>query len=189
MGRTRNCMVFSADSIPLAPISPERALVNILFKKTMYLIEAHPTKFIRTKDKVYPYPQIVGLVAYHQLPKHYYGPVSLNLWTLKRRDQNTCQYCGRKEGELKDKEFMNKDHIFPQDRGGEDIWENLVLSCNTCNNKKGNRTPQEAGMTLLREPTAPNRWQIYRSHLDRFMESTSVEPDEVDILDELGVLK
>jgi 5-methylcytosine-specific restriction endonuclease McrA len=46
--------------------------------------------------------------------------------------------------------------VIPKSRGGEDTWENLVCACVECNNKKGDRTPEEAGMRLLRKPRKPN---------------------------------
>ena len=47
---------------------------------------------------------------------------------------------------------LTLDHVVPRSRNGESTWENLVASCRPCNNRKGNRTPQEAGMTLARPP-------------------------------------
>jgi 5-methylcytosine-specific restriction endonuclease McrA len=51
---------------------------------------------------------------------------------------------------------LTVDHVIPRSRGGEDTWENLVCACIKCNNKKGDRTPEEAGMKLLRKPMKPN---------------------------------
>lgn len=67
------------------------------------------------------------------------------------RDGSTCQYC-RKELPAED---LNYDHVWPRSRGGKTNWENVVTSCYPCNSKKGNRTPEEAGMTLLRTPRKP----------------------------------
>ena len=52
---------------------------------------------------------------------------------------------------------MTVDHIVPRTLGGMDSWENLVCACITCNNKKGDRTPEQAGMKLIRQPRIPNR--------------------------------
>jgi 5-methylcytosine-specific restriction endonuclease McrA len=64
------------------------------------------------------------------------------------RDRYTCQYCHRAlpSGEL------TLDHVIPRSRAGESAWENLVACCHYCNNRKGSRTPEEAGMRLLRQP-------------------------------------
>src|SRR5207248_1607704 len=89
------------------------------------------------------------------------------------RDQNTCQYCG---------DFFNKaqltlDHVIPIVQGGRKCWENIVTACKPCNQKKGGRTPVQAGFQLIRKPRQPHwlpsaslqlgitktpeRWQIY----------------------------
>jgi 5-methylcytosine-specific restriction endonuclease McrA len=69
-----------------------------------------------------------------------------------RRDKNTCQYCG-KVFKLAD---LTIDHVIPKSHGGKLNWKNSVTSCFVCNNKKGNRTPAEANMKLLKEPGVPN---------------------------------
>lgn len=60
------------------------------------------------------------------------------------RDGFQCAYCGGKGTTV--------DHITPQSKGGENTWENLITACQECNNRKGNRTPEEAGMKLLFQP-------------------------------------
>ena len=72
--------------------------------------------------------------------------------TLFQRDHNLCLYCGRQfpPGEL------TRDHVFPASRGGESIWENCVTACRSCNQRKDDRTPEEANMKLLAVPYTPN---------------------------------
>ena len=75
----------------------------------------------------------------------------LNNNTLFRRDDHICMYCGdrfRVSG-------LSRDHIRPLSRGGEDVWANVVTACKRCNNHKGNRTPEQAGMELLAVPFTP----------------------------------
>ena len=79
--------------------------------------------------------------------------VRLTRKNLMLRDQFQCQYCGKRPSQRD----LNVDHVMPRSRGGQDSWENLVVSCRFCNLKKGRRTPQEASMTLLRPPLRP-RW-------------------------------
>ena len=67
------------------------------------------------------------------------------------RDKNQCQYCGVIESPRE----MTIDHVVPRSRGGENSWSNLVTCCKKCNQKKGNRTPQEANMSLLNKPIRP----------------------------------
>jgi hypothetical protein len=75
----------------------------------------------------------------------------LNNNTLFRRDDFLCMYCGDRHrvGEL------SRDHIRPVSRGGDDVWANVVTACKRCNNHKGNRTPEQAGMELLAVPFTP----------------------------------
>ena len=95
-------------------------------------------------------PRVIILIAYDRIPKRHIRFSRINIFL---RDQNICQYCGRK---LPRKE-LNIDHVVPRSRGGTSIWENVVCSCLECNRKKGGKTPEEANMRLIRKPTRP-RW-------------------------------
>ena len=67
------------------------------------------------------------------------------------RDKNQCQYCGV----IESPRDMTIDHVIPRSRGGENTWSNLVTCCKKCNQKKGNRTPEEANISLLNKPVKP----------------------------------
>jgi len=78
-------------------------------------------------------------------------PVRLQVTTRRNilmRDAYRCQYCGVKfhGGDL------TLDHVIPRARGGRNVWENLVACCHKDNHRKADRTPEEAGMELLRRP-------------------------------------
>jgi len=77
--------------------------------------------------------------------------------SLLARDNYTCQYCGRRDLPL------TLDHITPKVRGGQSDWTNLVCCCTRCNNLKGQRTPEEAGLRLLSPPRRP-RYVPYVSY-------------------------
>jgi len=79
------------------------------------------------------------------------------------RDRNQCQFCGKK---LKTEE-LNLDHVIPKSKGGGMTWTNIVLSCIKCNDKKRNRTPEQAGMRLIRKPTVPKPGELRRSYGER----------------------
>ena len=72
------------------------------------------------------------------------------------RDKFRCQYCGDK----KPLRQLNYDHVIPRARGGRTDWENIVTSCYGCNDRKGSRTLEEAGMKLLRKPFKPKNLPI-----------------------------
>ncbi|MDJ0574063.1 MAG: HNH endonuclease [Xenococcaceae cyanobacterium MO_234.B1] len=67
---------------------------------------------------------------------------------LLRRDAHQCQYCGNGK-------HLTIDHIIPRSKGGKHSWNNVVIACAVYNSRKGNKTPQEAGMTLESKPKAP----------------------------------
>jgi 5-methylcytosine-specific restriction endonuclease McrA len=70
---------------------------------------------------------------------------------LYARDDHRCQYCGEK----KSPRVLTYDHVLPFSRGGKTEWTNIVTACGTCNRRKANRTPEEAGMHLIKRPIKP----------------------------------
>jgi 5-methylcytosine-specific restriction endonuclease McrA len=90
-------------------------------------------------------PSVIRLLAYRHIPQQ---TRALSRKNILLRDRNTCQFCGRifPAGDL------TLDHVMPRSRGGHSTWENLVACCYTCNNRKGDRTPEEAGLRLQRRP-------------------------------------
>jgi len=85
----------------------------------------------------------------HKFYDRYTPPLSNR--ALFRRDENLCLYCGVRFMERD----LSRDHVQPLSVGGEDSWANVVTSCKRCNNHKGSRTPEQAGMQLLAIPFAP----------------------------------
>lgn len=77
---------------------------------------------------------------------------ALNNAALFARDQWICLYCGA-DGR---RQTLTRDHVVPTSKGGKDAWENVVAACIACNSRKGNRTPQQAGMPLLAVPFRPS---------------------------------
>lgn len=98
-------------------------------------------------------PKVILLVLFDRLPKK---EVKFTRHNVFERDQNTCQYCGA----VFDRKDLNLDHVIPKHRGGPTSWENVVCSCVPCNTKKANRTPQEAGIRLIRKPKRP-KWRPF----------------------------
>jgi 5-methylcytosine-specific restriction endonuclease McrA len=98
-------------------------------------------------------PRIILLFMYDRMPKK---EVKFTRHNIFERDQNTCQYCG----DVFDRKDLNLDHVVPRDRGGPTTWENIVCSCIRCNTHKANRTPNEAGMHLVRKPKRP-KWRPF----------------------------
>ena len=74
----------------------------------------------------------------------------LSRHSILARDNYTCQYCGVKGREL------TIDHVVPRWVGGDHTWDNLVACCRRCNLKKGDKTPQQASMKLIKHPKRPH---------------------------------
>lgn len=95
-------------------------------------------------------PRVLRLLHYDRLPRQ---RLRLNRRNIFARDANQCQYCGKHFPTSE----LSLDHVLPTCRGGDASWENLVCACVKCNVRKGGRTPQEAGMKLIRKPARPKR--------------------------------
>ena len=100
---------------------------------------------IRTSKMSIRVPTIIASSKYSEIPVKTFRPTKNNIWI---RDQGICQFTGRK---LK-KEEANTDHLIPKSRGGPNTWENMVLCHKDINSKKANKTPEEAGLKLIRKP-------------------------------------
>jgi len=94
------------------------------------------------------FPSVIVLKNYIQKRTVVMNPTRKNIYW---RDKYTCQYCGIG---FKYK-YLSLDHIIPKSRGGDRGWLNLVTCCHGCNQKKGNRTPLEASMQLIKKPSVP----------------------------------
>lgn len=95
-------------------------------------------------------PEIIVLKRYNGRKTR---GLKLSRRNILERDELSCQYCGRRC----EAAGLTIDHVTPRSRGGQTSWENVVAACMACNDRKGDRTPEEAGMALLRRPRRP-RW-------------------------------
>jgi 5-methylcytosine-specific restriction endonuclease McrA len=95
-------------------------------------------------------PRVIVLTVFDRVPRRHVRFSRANVMT---RDGFTCQYCGDRPPRSR----LNLDHVVPRAHGGRSSWENVVASCLDCNRRKGGRTPEQAGLRLLRAPARP-RW-------------------------------
>jgi 5-methylcytosine-specific restriction endonuclease McrA len=95
-------------------------------------------------------PRVIRLVHYEKMPKQ---TVKFNRRNIFARDNNQCQYCGKRFPTSE----LSLDHISPRSQGGVSSWENIVCACVECNVRKGGRTPKQAHMSLIRKPEKPKR--------------------------------
>jgi len=139
--------VLNATYEPLSIVSVRRAVV-LLLKEKAEIVEAAEA-VLRSEHITLPVPLVIRLVTYVPVPRRLGLPVTRR--TVLARDRYTCQYCGSQPG----KAHLTVDHVVPRSRGGKTVWENVVIACGLCNRRKGDRTPEEAGMRLLSRPSRP----------------------------------
>ena len=106
--------------------------------------------WVRTVSSEIQVPRVIRLLGYDKLPKQ---TVKFNRRNIFARDNNQCQYCGRKFPTSE----LSLDHVIPRSKGGQSSWENIVCACVSCNVRKGGRTPKEAHLSLIRRPEKPKR--------------------------------
>ena len=140
-------LVLNATYEPLSVVSIKRAVV-LLLKEKAELLEAAETT-LRARGLAMPVPLVIRMVYYVRIPRAMALPLSRR--SIMARDQYTCQYCGATPLRAD----LTLDHVLPRSRGGRTEWENVVVACRVCNQKKGSRTPREAQMSLARPPRRP----------------------------------
>lgn len=138
-------LILNQNYEPLSVCTVEKAVVMMYLGKAE-LIEAHDKRYVRAVTYRMPMPSIVRLDSFKRVPYR----VILSRKNVLRRDNYQCQYCGDFG------QALTIDHVLPKSRKGEDSWDNLVAACVACNNRKGDRTPEEARMPLIRKPMRPN---------------------------------
>jgi 5-methylcytosine-specific restriction endonuclease McrA len=137
--------VYNADYRVLSRI-PWQEAIRLLLRGAVYVIDLHsPAVHVRSPSLVIELPVSVALREYVHIPYRADNRVTRD--GVLRRDGHTCTYCGGRADTI--------DHVLPRCRGGGDTWFNLAAACQPCNGRKGDRTPQEAGMTMIREPFEP----------------------------------
>jgi len=139
-------LILNQNYEPMSVINVKKAIV-LLYLGKAELIAANDALRVRSVTMAMPFPSIVRLSMYVRIP---FKKIILSRKNILRRDGHRCQYCGRSDLPL------TIDHVVPVSRAGEDGWDNLVCACVDCNNRKGDRTPDEAAMPLRRKPVRPN---------------------------------
>lgn len=136
-------LVLNADYTPLNVITFRRGFHLVsngkaeVLKSSEIPVVAGYNTFIR--------PLIIRLINY---VKFRVKNIRVNRLRIYKRDNYTCTYCGSKKN-------LTIDHIIPKSKGGKNTWDNLVTCCSSCNIHKGNRTPEQAHMTLKIKPYEP----------------------------------
>ena len=151
----RNVLMLNQNYEPLTVCSAKRAIV-LMFQGKAEMIETADGLKIRTVSKSFSLPSVVRLWQYRRVP---FKRIMLSRKNVIMRDGHQCQYCGTTRG------AMTIDHVIPKRRNGSDTWDNMVCACIKCNNKKGDRTPEQAGMKLIRKPYRPSHITFIQRHI------------------------
>lgn len=144
--RSDRVVVLNASYELLSVVGVHRAIAYLLREKAEIVAERDGVALHSSSGVRIPVPSVVRLLRYVRVPYRHQVPA----WTkagLLRRDGHTCAYCGHRGSTV--------EHVLPVSRGGRSTWANTVIACLPCNTRKGDRTPQEARMPLLRQPTVP----------------------------------
>ncbi len=149
-------LVLNASYEPVHVVSWKRA-IQLLFQGKVEVLE-ESSREIRTVRVTIRVPMVMRLLQYIPLGKRR-NLVRFSRGNVFVRDEFRCQYCG----DHFTRNQLTLDHVLPVVQGGKKTWENIVSSCRSCNQKKGGRTPKEAGMHLIRKPAEP-RW-LPKTHL------------------------
>ena len=147
----RAVLVLNANYSPMMICTAKRAICMGYLNKVDIL--ANYTDQVHSPSITLDLPSVIKIrdyIRYDNLS------VDLNRKNIIARDEHICQYCNSSKTPL------TIDHIIPKGRGGIDTWENLVTACKPCNQKKGDRTPDEAGMALNKPPKRPNRLHYFQ---------------------------
>ncbi len=150
-------LVLNADHRPLSyhPLSLwswQDALTAVLLDRVT-LVTSYDVR-ARSPSVSLPIPSVVALKTYLDVDRH----PAFTRYNIFIRDRKTCQYCRKR---LRADE-LTFDHVVPRSRGGGSSWENVVAACPACNIRKGSRTPDEARMPLLHQPTRPTVRELNR---------------------------
>ncbi len=146
----RPVLVLNANFEPLNVCDTKRAIGLLVTGKAELMVNGRG--HVHTARMTYPAPSVIRLEKMIKRPR---PRVKLSKREVFRRDNYTCQYCGRQTTHL------TIDHLVPRHRGGGHRWDNLVTACPACNRRKGGRTAIEAQMNLKHKPAEPPATAAY----------------------------
>lgn len=143
----QSVVVFSKNYLPVSRVNIKRAIALLVTGKAEPLDFSNGNGYtVRSPSVVILVPEQIRLTITDAERVWRVPPV--NRREVLRRDKHACQYCGSTKK-------LTLDHVIPRSKGGNHTWDNVVIACERCNSRKGDRTPQQAGMILRTKPKAP----------------------------------
>ena len=137
-------LILNANFEPIHICDLRRAMGLLLAEKAALVVNGRGE--VHTVSQIYPRPSVIRLQKMVSRPRQ---RVKLTRREILRRDNYTCQYCGKHSMDL------TIDHVIPRHMGGPHAWTNVVAACPSCNHRKGGRMLEDAGMKLLHLPKEP----------------------------------
>ena len=139
--------VFSKSYLPINQINIKRAIILLITGKAEPLeFEDTKTLIVHSPTTALTIPQHIRLVINHT--ERSWKVPTVTRREILRRDKHTCQYCGSTK-------HLTIDHVQPVSKGGKHTWNNVITACERCNSRKGDRTPQQAGLIMKTFPKSP----------------------------------
>lgn len=147
---TASVTVLNASYMPLGRTKLARAMALVI-NGHAEIDQVDESRILRWSGGEFVFPKVIRMLKLIAVPFDY-APEYYSRSGVLRRDEFTCGYCGITAAEGG---RMTMDHILPRSRGGRDEWMNALTACVGCNGAKGARTPEEAQMPMLFQPTVP----------------------------------
>jgi len=139
-------LVLDAFYQPSRVVTWERAIC-LIYDQKAEVVES-TGEIIRSPSMQMEMPSIIAMKRKSRVRKI---SIKFSRANVLLRDGHRCMYCGNEF----EAEQLNYDHVIPRSKKGRTEWDNIVASCFPCNSRKGDRTPEEAGMPLIRKPKKP----------------------------------
>lgn len=127
---------------------PWQRAVTLWFIDKAEIIAEYADRVIRGHGWEMKMPSVIRLLKVVRRKK----AIRFSRTNVYARDKGRCQYCAAKVT-LPEATY---DHVVPRAQGGKTEWTNVVIACVPCNQKKGGRTPAQAGMRLRSLPVHPS---------------------------------
>jgi 5-methylcytosine-specific restriction endonuclease McrA len=163
----QSVVVFSKNYLPISRINIRRAICLLVTDKAEPMEVTSETIFhVRSPNLILEVPAHIRLKI--NSTERIWKVPPVNRREVLRRDKHQCQYCGSSKK-------LTLDHVIPRSKGGKHTWDNVVIACEPCNSRKGDRTPPDAGMVLKTTPKAPTHPAI--AFAEKFWREQSLNSD------------
>lgn len=142
-------LVLTAGYEPMARVPWQRA-ITLLFEGKVEVVEEYEDKWVHSVTIELKMPSVIRFL---RMVKGRKRAIKFSRENVYERDHGKCQYCTQHVP----RHAFTYDHVIPRAQNGQTVWENVVVSCVPCNQKKAGRTPEQAGMKLAVRPVKPTK--------------------------------